>query len=149
MKKTLFLMGVLALVLTLSMAALSGCSFGAQSAMKDGYYTAEMSAFSAAGRSMSPSASKGGSIASVEYNAVDPSGYIKAWDMAYMRSMGGSTGMYPNRYTREYAKQLMEKQSADGIDTISGATVSGGYFRLLADAVIQMAMRGGTMRWRS
>ena len=30
---------------------------------------------------------KGGSIVSVEYNAENPSGFIKSWDNAYMQNM--------------------------------------------------------------
>ena len=142
MKKNRFLPGALALVLALTALSLAGCAASDPPRMVDGYYTAEMSAFTHGWKEYVTICVNGGSIRSVEFNAVNPSGFIKAWDMAYMRSMSAAQGMYPNRYTRAYAKQLMEKQSADGIDTVSGATVSGGNFRLLADAVVQMAMRG-------
>jgi major membrane immunogen (membrane-anchored lipoprotein) len=142
MKKRWLFFGALAAVLALAAIFMTGCSNGAQSAMKDGYYTAEMAELSRGWKEYVTICVNGGSIASVEYNAVNASGFIKAWDMAYMRNMGVHTGMYPNRYTREYARQLVENQSADGIDTVSGATTSGGYFRLLADAVIRQAMLG-------
>jgi|GEM_PF-526496 len=143
MRKNRFLPGALALVLALTALSLAGCAASdSPQKMVDGYYTAEMSAFTHGWKEYVTLCVNGGSIKSVEFNAVNPSGFIKAWDMAYMRSMSAAQGMYPNRYTREYAKQLMEKQSADGIDTVSGATVSGGNFRLLADAAVQMAMRG-------
>ena len=142
MKKNRFLPGALALVLALTALSLAGCAASDPPRMVDGYYTAEMSAFTHGWKEYVTICVNGGGIKSVEFNAVNPSGFIKAWDMAYMRSMSAAQGMYPNRYTRAYAKQLMEKQSADGIDTVSGATVSGGNFRLLADAVVQMAMRG-------
>jgi major membrane immunogen (membrane-anchored lipoprotein) len=138
----MILPGALALVLILTALSLAGCAASEKSQMVDGYYTAEMSAFSHGWKEYVTICVNGGSIKSVEFNAVNPSGFIKAWDMAYMRDMSAAQGMYPNRYTREYAKQLMKMQSADGIDTVSGATVSGGNFRLLADAVVQQAMRG-------
>ena len=142
MKKRWMIPALLAAVLALTAILVTGCANGSNGSMKDGYYTAEMSEFSRGWKEYVTICVNGGSIASVEYNALNASGFIKAWDMAYMRDMGGVSGMYPNRYTREYARQLMENQSADGIDTVSGATSSGNYFRLLADAVIRQAMVG-------
>jgi major membrane immunogen (membrane-anchored lipoprotein) len=137
-----FLPCALAALLIVTMLVLSGCAPDGRSAMVDGYYTAQMADFSRGWKEYVTICVNGGSIASVEYNAVNPSGFIKSWDMAYMRSMSAAQGMYPNLYTREYARQLMEAQSPDGIDTLSGATLSGKNFRLLADAVIRMATLG-------
>ena len=142
MKKRWMIPALLAAVLALTAMLMTGCANGGNGSMKDGYYTAEMSEFSRGWKEYVTICVNGGSIASVEYNALNASGFIKAWDMAYMRDMGAVSGMYPNRYTREYARQLMENQSADGIDTVSGATSSGVYIRLLADAVIRQAMLG-------
>ena len=142
MKKRWMIPALLAAVLALTAILMTGCANGGNGSMKDGYYTAEMSEFSRVWKEYVTICVNGGSIASVEYNALNASGFIKAWDMAYMRDMGAVSGMYPNRYTREYARQLMENQSVDGIDTVSGATSSGVYFRLLADGVIRQAMLG-------
>ena len=142
MKKRWMIPALLAAVLALTAILVTGCANGGNGSIKDGYYTAEMSEFSRGWKEYVTICVNGGSIASVEYNALNASGFIKAWDMAYMRDMGSVSGMYPNRYTREYAWQLMENQSAVGIDTVSGATSSGVYFRLLADAVIRQAMVG-------
>ena len=83
-------------------------------------------------------------IVSVEYNAKNPAGFIKSWDIAYMRNMNADQGTYPNRYTRVYGAQLLEKQSADEIDTVPGASSSGGNFRKLAAAVLEHAETGDT-----
>ena len=85
---------------------------------------------------------KGGRIISVEYNAENASGFIKSWDNAYMQTMLHSNGTYPNQYTRNYANQLLEGQSADGIDAITGATSSWGSFQKLAQAVLEQARQG-------
>ena len=50
-------------------------------------------------------------------------------------------GVYPNRYTREYGAQLLEKQSSD-IDVISGASSSGKNFKALVNAVLEKAKVG-------
>ena len=85
---------------------------------------------------------KGGSIVSVEYNAENPSGFIKSWDNAYMQNMLHTSGTYPNEYTRFYAAQLLELQEADRIDALSGATSSYGSFQKLAAAVLEQARKG-------
>ena len=81
-------------------------------------------------------------IVYAEFNAKDPSGYIKAWDNAYMRNMAAVQNTYPNDYTRKYVAQLMETQGTDGLDTVSGATHSGNNFVRLAAAVIEQAASG-------
>ncbi len=114
----------------------------ANNGLRDGYFSAEMSDYSHGWKEFVTICVKGGVIVSVEYNATNQSGFIKSWDMAYMRSMSALKGMYPNRYTREYAKQVLESQSSNGIDTVSGATSSGGTFRQLIEAVINMSRSG-------
>ena len=81
-------------------------------------------------------------IVYAEFNAKDPSGYIKAWDNTYMQNMKSVEGTYPNEYTRKYVAQLLEKQTPDEVETISGATHSGDNFLKLSAAVIEQAMKG-------
>ena len=83
-------------------------------------------------------------IVSVEFNAQNPSGFIKAWDNAYMKNMNSVEGTYPNRYTRTYAAELLADQSADDIDIVTGASHSGGNFRRLEAAVLECAEKGNT-----
>ena len=94
---------------------------------------------------------KGGSIVSVEYNAENPSGFIKSWDNAYMQNMLHTNGTYPNEYTRYYASQLLEDQGADSIDAINGAGEGKGRIRKIvcgkigiceSDVVRRAGMRG-------
>ena len=137
MKKTAVL-----LIMTCFLAAFAGCGSGNK--MENGYYTAEMSDFSHGWKEYVTICVMENKIVSVEYNAENASGFIKSWDIAYMKNMNGITGTYPNKYTREYAAQLLENQSADNIDAVSGASSSGGNFVKLAAAVLENAKTGDT-----
>ena len=123
-------------------AAMTGC--GEKGGIQDGYYTAQAAEFSHGWKEYVTIMVKGGSIVSVEYNAENASGFIKSWDIAYMKNMNSIQGTYPNKYTREYAAQLLENQSADNIDAVSGASSSGGNFVRLSAAVLEKAQKGDT-----
>ena len=120
---------------------LSGCGAGQ---MKDGYYTAEMSDFSYGWKEYVCIYVKNDQIISVEFNAKDANGFIKAWDNEYMRNMmtKSESGMYPNKYAREYAQQLVDGQKETQVDAISGASQSGDNFKKLTVAVIAQAQKG-------
>lgn len=128
-----------ALLLLLVMTA-AAC--GESSELQDGYYTAQASEFSHGWKEYITIMVKGGSIVSVEYNAENPSGFIKSWDNAYMQTMLHSNGTYPNAYMRYYAGQLLEDGRADGIDALTGATSSHSSFEKLAEAVLEQAKKG-------
>ena len=85
---------------------------------------------------------KNDKIVSAEFNAKDPSGFIKAWDNEYMRNMQSVTGNYPNKYTRGYVQQLIDGQADTKVDAITGATSSGKNFEKLVDAVLKQAAAG-------
>ena len=122
-----------------AMILLSGC--GADT-MKDGYYTAEMEEFSHGWKEYVCIQVKDNTIVSAEFNAKDASGFVKSWDNEYMRNMGLVDGTYPNRYTREYVKQLMEQQKDIEVELLTGATHSGDNFAKLVPAVIEQARKG-------
>ncbi len=128
------------LVFFLVMAFLTAC--GSSQELQDGYYTAQASQFSHGWKEYVTIMVKGGSIVSVEYNAENPSGFIKSWDNSYMQSMLHSSGTYPNEYTRYYAGQLLEGQGKEEINGLSGATSSYGSFKKLSDAVLEQARQG-------
>lgn len=133
----------LSLILLLILTLLSACgSSTTDTALQDGYYTAKAAEFSHGWKEYITILVKGGSIVSVEYNAENPSGFIKSWDNAYMQTMLHAQGTYPNEYTRYYANQLLERQGEGGIDVISGATSSHGSFQILAQAVLEQARKG-------
>lgn len=119
---------------------LSGC--GSSTALKDGFYTAQMSDYSHGWKEYLCIMVKDDNIVYAEFNAKNPSGYIKAWDNAYMENMAAVQNTYPNDYTRKYVAQLIKTQSTDGLDAVSGATNSGNNFFKLAAAVIEQAADG-------
>lgn len=131
---------VMLLSLLLMAAPLAAC--GKQEGLQDGYYTAQASEFSHGWKEYITILVKGGSIVSVEYNAENPSGFIKSWDNAYMQTMLHAQGTYPNEYTRYYAGQLRDGQSAEGIDALTGASSSCSSFQKLAIAVLEQARLG-------
>ena len=119
---------------------LGGC--GRNDKMKDGFYTAEMSDYSHGWKEYLCIMVKNNAIVYAEFNAKNPSGFIKAWDNAYMQNMVSVSGTYPNEYTRNYVAQLIEVQNPKNIDAISGASNSGSNFIKLATAVINQAIEG-------
>ena len=127
-----------AILLSLLLLASLLTACGSPTGLQDGYYTAQAAEFNFGWKEYITILVKGGRIISVEYNAENASGFIKSWDNAYMQTMLHSNGTYPNQYTRNYANQLLEGQSADGIDAITGATSSWGSFQKLAQAVLDI-----------
>ncbi|MCI9237857.1 FMN-binding protein [Lachnospiraceae bacterium 50-23] len=128
------------LLLLLLTILLTAC--GKTTGLQDGYYTAQASEFSHGWKEYITIIVKGGRIVSVEYNAENASGFIKSWDNAYMQTMLGVTGTYPNEYMRYYAGELLEKQGEEEIDALSGATSSYSSFQKLEAAVIEQAKNG-------
>lgn len=122
---------------------LCACSMKDKAELKDGYYTAETASFDEHGwKEYVTIYVSGNRIVTVEYNAKNPSGLIKSWDMQYMRDMNAAKNTYPTKYTREYADMLLRSQDADKLDAVSGATHSSVSFKLLAKAVLQNAREG-------
>lgn len=129
------------LILLLVALSLTGCGETATE-LQDGYYTAQAADFHFGWKEYVTIMVKGGSIVSVEYNAENPSGFIKSWDNAYMQNMLHVQGTYPNEYTRYYAGELLEGQGKEPIDALTGATSSYGSFQKLSAAVIEQARKG-------
>ena len=135
-KKTTWMLPIL---IVLGAWLLCGC--GSSAKLKDGFYTAQMSDYSHGWKEYLCIMVKD-NIVYAEFNAKNPSGYIKAWDNAYMENMAAVETTYPNDYTRKYVAQLIKVQGSDGLDTVSGATHSGNNFVKLAAAVIGQAEKG-------
>ena len=131
---------IICLFTALSVLLLTGCGSGTE--MKDGFYTAEMSDYSHGWKEYVCIMVKDDNIVYTEFNAKDPSGYIKAWDNAYMENMNAEMNTYPNAYTRAYAAQLVDTQDPASVETVSGATHSGGNFLKLSAAVVEQAKKG-------
>lgn len=131
-------------LMILACVFLSGCSVF--STLKDGYYTAEMSEFEHGWKEYICIQVKHGAIVSAEFNAKNESGFIKAWDNAYMKNMMTVQGTYPNKYTREYVQQLISEQEDIQVDTVTGASSSGSNFEKLVDAVLKQAKSGNSKK---
>ncbi len=129
------------LILLLLIMSLTACG-EETNGLQDGYYTAQAADFHFGWKEYITIMVKGGKIVSVEYNAENPSGFIKSWDNAYMQTMLHANGTYPNEYTRYYAGQLLDGQGEMPIDAISGASSSWGSFQKLSVAVLEQARLG-------
>ncbi|MDR1566269.1 MAG: FMN-binding protein [Treponema sp.] len=127
----------------LLIAALVSACRGSSVKFSPGYYAAEAKNFDSHGWKEYVSIFiNNNEIVTVEYNAKNAAGFIKSWDMDYMRAMNRVSGTYPNEYTRIYAGALLESQDPDRIDALSGATASYHSFKLLAKAAIVQAKAG-------
>ena len=124
---------------------LSSCGRN-HSALKDGYYNAERDEFDYEGwKEYLTICVSGGRIILAEYNAYNHSGFIKSWDMDYMRNMNVSGGIYPNAYYRHYARLLLRfQEETSEIDALSGASQSYPGFIKLAEAVLKNANEGNS-----
>lgn len=131
------------LLLLLCLVPFSTASCGSEQALQDGYYTAQAAEYVQGWKEFLTIMVKGGKVVSVEYNAENPSGFIKSWDNAYMQTMLRIQGTYPNEYTRVYGTQLLNNAGEPvQIDGVTGATSSYGSFQKLAEAVLQQARLG-------
>ena len=136
-KKKIMLLS--AVILSLCLA---GC--GSEKGMKNGYYTAEMKEYDYGWKEYVCIFVKNDKIVSIEFNAKNPSGFIKAWDNAYMENMKPVSGTYPNEYTRLYGTRLLESQDIEAVDAVSGATSSGEHFYKLVNAAMEQAREGNS-----
>ena len=79
-KKKIMLLS--AVILSLCLA---GC--GSEKGMKNGYYTAEMKEYDYGWKEYVCIFVKNDKIVSIEFNAKNPSGFIKAWDTGFIFSI--------------------------------------------------------------
>jgi major membrane immunogen (membrane-anchored lipoprotein) len=131
---------LIVLLLILLPLLLFGCENDA-GGLKDGYYTAQVAEPDHGWTDFMTICVSNGKIVTAEFQAKNAGGFIKAWDMDYMRVMNASDGTYPNEYVRVYTQEFLEAQSPD-IDAVSGATESYNNFKKLAAAVIEQAEKG-------
>lgn len=130
-------------ILAVAVLLLAGCGENQNpSTMQDGTYTAQMAEYSHGWREYVTITVKNGVVITAEYNAENPSGFIKSWDTAYMNNMKTVTGTYPNEYTRYYATLLKDQKDVPEIDALTGASNSGANFKLLSEAVVNKAKQG-------
>ena len=132
---------IMIFLVLMTMFSVSGCK-KEESRLEDGFYTVEMSDYINGWKEFVTIRVSGNKIVTVEYNAKNSSGFIKSWDIPYMRNMLDKKGTHPNRYTRTYAANFLASQSDKGIDAVSGASVSGGNFQKMASLLMEKARKG-------
>ncbi len=81
---------ILLSICLLSCLLSTGC--GSTYTLKDGYYKAETSEYDHGWKEFVSVCIMEGRIVSVEYNAKNTAGFIKSWDIAYMRNMNPIAG---------------------------------------------------------
>jgi major membrane immunogen (membrane-anchored lipoprotein) len=141
MKKDVVPWLIIFLLLISIVAACSGQNSTAK--LSNGYFTAEAAEVDSYGwKEYITVFIDNNRIVTVEYNAKNASGFLKSWDMEYMRQMNAVTKNYPTKYTRYYAQALLDRQDPERIDCLTGATDSFGSFKILARAVIDQARAG-------
>ena len=129
----------------ISVLLLTGACSSSKYQMHDGYYCAEAKEFDDNGwKEYVTIFVSSGQIILVEYNAFNEAGFLKSWDMDFMREMNASNNTNPNAYTRYYAGKLLNYQKSQDIDILSGATYSYYIFIQLAEAAINSAKQGKT-----
>jgi major membrane immunogen (membrane-anchored lipoprotein) len=130
----------------------------AASALKDGIYKAEYSAFDVRGYKESVVLTiKGGKIVSAQLDAInsDPTKLAKSKDPAYEKSMSAVNGVGPKEYIAQLNKALVASQNPDklglkntknaaDVDTITGATSASDDFKILVKAALANAKKGTT-----
>ena len=110
--------------------------------MHDGYYTAEEAEYHDGWKEYITIYVNNGRIVTADYDGRNKAGFIKSWDMDFMRLMNKRGRTYPNKFMRVYVAELVTRQSTEGIDAVSGATKSYHSFKQLADAAILLAGTG-------
>ena len=77
--------GLLLLIAALLCICFTGCG-DKEGQLQDGYYSAEASDYSHGWKEFVSICISNGKLVTVEYNAKNESGFIKSWDMNYMRT---------------------------------------------------------------
>ena len=115
---------------------------GPVNSLHDGYYTAEESEYYNGWKEYLTIYVSNGMIVTAEFDGRNSSGFLKSWDMDFMREMTRMKETYPRKFIRAYASELVAQQSAEGIDAVSGATESYRSFKQLSEAALLQAKTG-------
>lgn len=86
----------------------------------------------------------GGKITAVDYNFLNKDGKLKTDDEDYEKTMTEKSGTGPQEYIPALSQSLIDKQSAAGVEVVSGATHSSHAFKMYAAQLINAAQKGDT-----
>lgn len=111
---------------------------------KDGVYKAEYKDFDERGwKSFVEIEVKGNAITKVTFDDINKDGKLKSEDDGYKAAMEPKEGTYPEKYTSELEKALVDKQILGNVDAVTGATSSSKSFQTLAGVCLdEMAENG-------
>lgn len=137
---------VAAMLSVLMMASvMASCNSGNSSAYKDGSYRVEAENFDDHGwKEFVNVTVKDGKITEVEFDAEnEEDGHLKTEDEAYKEAYtGAGFETYPADYTEKLESGLIEKQDAEKVDSVAGATTSSTSFKAMVKE-LQKAMKQG------
>jgi major membrane immunogen (membrane-anchored lipoprotein) len=119
-----------------------GCdNYGA--GLQDGYFTAISEHYDKEGwRDYLTIFVNNGAITTVEFNAVNATGFLKSWDMDYLSQAQLESGVNPNHYARLYANQLIALQDPEQIRGAVGGDRVRQIFTVLAKEAISQSTMG-------
>lgn len=121
----------------------SSCAKGDEKLLQDGYYIAEAANYDDEGwKEYVAIYVNNHKIVTVEYNAKDASGFLKSWDMAYMRGMNATNRTYPTKYARDYAAELLNTQDPAKMYELPGPGNAFAYFKRMAEAAVGQSIAG-------
>jgi major membrane immunogen (membrane-anchored lipoprotein) len=112
--------------------------------LKDGTYKLEEKNYSNGYRAVFEMVVKDGKITESKYDNVNENGESKTKDTDYNKNMENKAGTSPEKFIPELNKQLIEAQSASGVEVVTGATHSSESFQNYAQQLIQAAQAGNT-----
>ncbi|WP_446899707.1 FMN-binding protein [Clostridium sp. LBM24168] len=114
--------------------------------LKDGDYKAEAKNFD--NRGWKPFVQiqvKDGKVVSARYDCINKEGKYKTEDQDYNKNMASKTnGMNPVKYSKQLTDDLINKQDASKVDTVTGATESSKIFKELSEKLIDKVKKGDT-----
>jgi len=100
--------------------------------LTDGIYTAEAKDFDDHGwKAMVTVAVKNGKIANVFFDEINQDGMLKSFDPEYANNMKSKSGTTPLDAQVSLASALIEKQDAEKVDAVTGATHTSESFKAL------------------
>ncbi|MFC5463396.1 extracellular electron transfer flavoprotein PplA [Lederbergia graminis] len=113
--------------------------------LQDGNYSLEEKNIGATGwRTFLKMTVNEGKIVATEYDYVNEAADLKTKDNEYQQNMKDKTGVGPQEFVPELSNALMEKQNAEDIDVVAGATHSSHTFKMYAAQLINAAQKGDT-----
>ncbi len=136
---------ILALFMMLTAGLMSGC--GKKETYQDGSYRAEAKEYDINGwKDYLAVQVEGGKIISAEYDALyESDGHKKTEDTAYQEKYrAAGLGTDPADTSARLTDSYLERQSAEKVDAVSGATSSSAHFAEMAKALEKRMKNGET-----